>query len=120
MTTEERRELLSTAANMRSRARRLELIATSLHETADKLEAEVHGGGKLVLGGRDLIDALNGLVDVGERCHYSELEDRLLVANMVPGGQMPSQTLLAALQRSPEYKTAPARSGFYRRIEGKV
>jgi hypothetical protein len=112
---EERRELLNGAAHIRSRARRLEGVAAALHAQADELTAEVHGDGKVVVGGGDLIDALNGLVDVGERVHYTELEDRLLIANIVPGGANPSNTLIAALGRSAEYQKAPARSGFYRR-----
>lgn len=118
MKPEERRELLNGAAHIRSRARRLEGVAAALHTQADELAAEVVGSDKRLLGGRGLIDALNEVVEVGERCHYTELEDRLLVAKVVPNGADPPATLLAALQRSPEYQKAPARSGFYRRIEG--
>lgn len=115
-----RSEIPQHAADLRAKAARFQVIAAELEHAADLLEAEIHGTGKEILRGRDLVDELLKYIEPGEELHYRDAERRLLAAGFTAGGKVPLNTLLAQINRAPEFEQTRRRSGIYRRIESEV
>jgi hypothetical protein len=111
----QRREALTTAATLRQRGKRLETLGQVLQTQADELDAEVRGRAKEVLRGREITEMLYALVRPGEVVHYRAAYARLLVAGFDVVGTVPQNTLLAALQRSPNFVAVGRRTGKYKR-----
>lgn len=109
-------DFVREAAALRARAQRLETVVSQINAAAEALEAEVAGSGKKVLRGRDLLTELLKYVDEGETLHYRELHGRLVAAGFNASGKVPVDTLLAQINRAPEFKNEGRRSGLYTRV----
>jgi hypothetical protein len=112
------RDILNTAAELRGRASRLREIAESLEGHAEELERGVAGasGEAVVLHGADISEKAADLMEPGQVLHFTDMERLLRSAGFVVYGKVPTNTLLATLQRSPQFERVRARSGRYRRV----
>lgn len=108
-----RAEMIEAAAELRARSDRLREIADQVGRAADALELAIHGGEQAILRGHDLVDALLRVIAPGERLHYRDAERRLHAAGFTAGGVDPSATLLAQINRAPEFESCGRRSGLY-------
>lgn len=111
----ELRETLDAAGELRARADRLRMVAQRLDDDAAMLEGDANSNGHQVIRGRQITERLLELTGPGEEIHYRELERLLSAAGYVPFGANPTNSLLAALQRSREFKSIGSRTGRYRR-----